>query len=122
MTLRGSFDASDVLRAAALAGERIKAAAALGVRDAAEYVLGEAKDLVPHETGRLQNSGRVSVDDENLRATISFDTPYAVVQHENMTYRHDPGRSAKYLEIPLQSSGQQVRDLITRRIADELRS
>jgi hypothetical protein len=31
---------------------------------------------------------------------VSYDTVYAVRQHEELTWRHDPGRQAKYLEQP----------------------
>ena len=70
----------------------------------AEYVLGESIQQVPHEEGDLQSSGKVSVDEGSSRAAVSYDTPYAVRQHEDMTYQHDPGRKAKYLEDPLNAA------------------
>lgn len=94
----------------------VRSEAALGLRDAAEYVLGEAVDLVPHELGDLQDSGQTSVDEEELVAAVSFDTPYAVVQHERMDFQHDAGRQAKYLEQPLTSSQKEIRALIARRV------
>lgn len=74
------------------------------LKDIAEYVLGESIQQVPHEEGDLQSSGKVSVDEGSSRVAVSYDTPYAVRQHEDMTYRHDPGRKAKYLEDPLNSA------------------
>ena len=72
-----------------------------GLTLAGEHILGEASDLVPHDSGVLQASGKVTTDAKALAVVISYDTPYAVKQHEDMTYRHTGGRTAKYLEIPL---------------------
>lgn len=79
-----------------------------GVRMAANTLLWESQKLVPLDQGPLKNSG--TVDQEGgygLRATVSFDTPYAVEQHENMKYSHQRGRSAKYLEKPVNDKGLQ---------------
>lgn len=72
------------------------------LRDAGEYVLEQSSREVPHEVGDLQDSGRVTVDGDTC--AISYDTPYAVRQHEDMTYQHDAGRKAKYLEDPLNAA------------------
>lgn len=77
---------------------KAREAAAGGLDEAAEHILGVAKSLVPIEEGTLERSGAADVDGERLRAAVSFDTPYAVVQHEDMTLQHDSGRQAKYLE------------------------
>ena len=82
-------------------GSRLREEAAKAVEEVADLVLNEATTRVPLEYGDLQDSGKVSVDAENLQAAVSYDTPYAVRQHEDMTYRHDAGREAKYLENAL---------------------
>lgn len=82
------------------------AAAMDGATKAAEHVLGVSNEHVPHEEGTLERSGKVSVDDSSFgrtTAAISYDTPYAVAQHERMDLEHDPGRTAKYLENALNS-------------------
>ncbi|MEU5979388.1 hypothetical protein [Streptomyces sp. NPDC047315] len=71
-----------------------------GVERGLEHVLGEARKLVPLDEGTLERSGRVNMISE-LDGMITFDTIYAVRQHEELTWRHAPGRSAKYLEIPM---------------------
>lgn len=71
------------------------------LRDVAEYVLGESIRQVPLEEGDLQSSGKVSVDEGRSMAAVSYDTPYAIRQHEDLSYKHDAGRKAKYLEDPL---------------------
>jgi hypothetical protein len=77
-----------------------KAGLVSGITAAIEHLLGEAVAIVPLEEATLQRSGVASVDRSSLTGAVSFDTPYAVRQHEDLTFRHDPGRQAKYLEQP----------------------
>ncbi|CAM3459882.1 minor capsid protein [Stackebrandtia soli] len=90
----------------------IEEATADGLRLAAEHLLGASRRLVPLEEGTLERSGRVSVDEGALQAAVSYDTVYAVRQHEELTYQHDAGRSAKYLERPMNSEGPTMAALI----------
>lgn len=78
----------------------IRAATVRGLRLWAEHVLQESRELVPLDEATLQRSGVASVDDGDLSAAVSYDTPYAVRQHEDMTAHHPGGRQAKYLEKP----------------------
>lgn len=87
-----------------------------GLQRALEHTLGKAKAIVPLEEGTLERSGRVDVD--GLNGAISFDTIYAVVQHESLDFKHLPGRSAKYLEIPMNSE----REVMLRLMAVPLRA
>ena len=80
-----------------LAPIRQRAVAALG--DGGEYLLEEANRTAPIEEAVLIGSGSVHVDEANLVASVSYDTPYAVRQHEDTRLRHDPGRRAKWLEL-----------------------
>ncbi|MGW1760998.1 hypothetical protein [Streptomyces mirabilis] len=105
--------------AAALRGTR--AGAVRGLRLAAEHVLERARARVPIEEGTLERSGVASVDEEALTAAVSFDTPYAVRQHENLNYRHDSGRSAKYLEGPLTEQADTVAAIIAAQVRRSLR-
>ncbi|MER7363574.1 hypothetical protein [Nonomuraea wenchangensis] len=109
-----------------LAAER--AGALKGLKVAAEHLLKVARDQVPHEEGTLERSGdpdvtpgALSVDEANLRAAVSFDMPYAVRQHEELTWKHDEGRKAKYLEDPMTSEQTTMRDLIAAEIRRSLR-
>lgn len=79
--------------------DRGRRAASRGLRLALEHILAESKKIVPLEEGTLERSGRVDVD--GLDGAISFDTVYAVRQHEELTWKHLPGRQAKYLEVPM---------------------
>jgi len=74
-------------------------------------VLAEAKRQVPLDKGTLRRSGtkEVSWQGDRIVATVSFNTPYAAVQHEETGYRHPRGGKAKYLEDPLKAQAGRMR-------------
>jgi hypothetical protein len=72
-----------------------------GLGLAAEHLLTESRKVVPLEEGTLERSGVASVDETALQAGVSYDTVYAVRQHEELDWRYALGRTAKYLEAPL---------------------
>lgn len=71
-----------------------------GVWSALDHLAAVSKDQVPLDQGPLKNSCFVDVAEDGGSGTVSYDTPYAVVQHENMQFQHQRGRKAKYLEDP----------------------
>lgn len=83
---------------------RLFDAAMDGAVDLMEFGLEESGREVPIEEGTLSRSGSVSVDRGQGVVQISYDTPYAVVQHEDESLRHDAGRKAKFLEDPMLQS------------------
>ncbi|MEV4749075.1 hypothetical protein AB0K21_22075 [Streptosporangium sp. NPDC049248] len=101
--------------------ERTKTVAARALRDAAEHVLGVANTRVPIQEGHLQNSGATAVDRSEMKATISYDQPYAVAQHENLDWQHAPGRQAKYLETALQEEASAVQALLAQQLKELFR-
>ncbi|WP_025620346.1 hypothetical protein [Salinispora cortesiana] len=72
-----------------------------GLELAAEHLLQVSSSLAPHEEGDLERSGEVTIDPGSGTVAVSYDRPYAVRQHEDMTLRHDDGRQAKFLEQPM---------------------
>jgi len=68
---------------------------------ALDHLASVSKDQVPLDQGPLENSCTVDVSDDGSQGTVSYDTPYAVIQHENTHYNHQRGRKAKYLEDPV---------------------
>ncbi len=92
-----------------------------GLRLAAEHILERARARVPIEEGTLERSGVASVDEASLTAGVSFDQPYAVRQHEELSYRHDNGRSAKYLERPMTEEAAAVAEIIAAQVRRSLR-
>jgi len=101
--------------------QHVRAAAVEGLRDAAEHLLEYANRTVPLEEGTLMRSGQADVDPETLAATVSYDTPYAVVQHERLDFKHDPGRRAKWLELSLNEREEAIQQYIARKIRESLK-
>jgi hypothetical protein len=99
----------------------IRAGAARGLLLAAEHVLTESQAVVPLDEGELQRSGTTAVDEGKLKAAVGYDSPYAARQHEELTWRHAPGRQAKFLEQPLNASRLAVSQLLAAQIRRALR-
>jgi hypothetical protein len=81
-----------------------------GLRKGLEHVLERARAIVPLREGPLERSGRVVQD--GLEGAVTFDTVYARRQHEELDWKHLPGRTAKYLEKPMNSERQVVLELM----------
>lgn len=99
-----------------------KDGAAYGLFLSAEHVLGESNAHVPIEESTLQRSGRATVDDDALQAAVSYSTPYAVTQHEDLTMEHDPGRTAKYLENAMNTQRSVCQDIVAQQVRARLRT
>ncbi|MFI6534186.1 hypothetical protein ACIBHY_17125 [Nonomuraea sp. NPDC050547] len=100
---------------------RQRAGAVRGLHKAVNHLLERSTAVAPIEESTLINSAVTSVDDSALRAAVSYDTVYAVRQHEELTWRHDPGRQAKYLEQPLNDEAGTMWELIAAQIRRALR-
>lgn len=104
-------------------GDRVKAASRRAKRGAlqagAELILARSNEYVPLEEGTLERSGTVTVDGD--QAAVSYDTVYARRQHEELTWRHAPGRSAKYLERAMIERGGAAVELVAARIRAAMR-
>lgn len=92
--------------------ELIGEATAQGLREAAEELLKRSRDVVPIEEGTLKRSGVASVDEDELVSAVAYDTVYAARQHEELTWQHADGRTAKYLENTAIASRQELAELI----------
>jgi len=109
-------------------------AALKALRTGAEAILTEAIDETPIDTGTLRRSGTVTVgalpdgaqvyesaesgsnmkdafpgpEGKEKAVYISFSTPYARRQHEELGYNHPLGGKAKYLEDPFNRNKNKV--------------
>lgn len=114
------------------ASEAIRKAALIGLENAADAVLDDAKRQTPvldgpedlkragrtggdqgGTPGELRDSGHVVMEEH--RAAIKFDTIYASLQHERMDYHHDNG-NAKFLERPLIDTRERTLEMIAAEI------
>ena len=122
-------------------------AALKALRTGAELILTEAIDETPVETGTLRRSGTVTVgalpdgtqvyeaaesgsdmkdafpgtEGKEKAVYISFSTPYARRQHEELGYNHPLGGKAKYLETPFNANKKKVIKYAERKIKEALR-
>lgn len=100
----------------------VHAAAARGLKQAADDILAESLREVPIDEGQeLTDSGRVRVDEARLRAAVSYGSSglsgfYAIKQHEDLSLHHDAGRNGKYLEGPLTRGRRKAGETIARAI------
>lgn len=107
---------------------RIKTAgregAKIGLAVALDHVLGVSNDRVPVErgmSGGLESTGAATIDDgDRIRGAISYDKEYAVRQHEDLSYRHDEGRQAKYLESAFADESSKIGEFIAEGIRRSL--
>ncbi len=98
----------------------IEGASMDGVELAAEHLLTVSSQRAPLEEGDLARSGEVSTDAEQQAAAVSFDRPYAVVQHEDLTLQHAAGKTAKYLEDPMNEERDTMLQLLAGPLREEL--
>lgn len=88
---------------------RIEQGKTSAARRGADLLRDEAVQRTPLETGTLRNSAKVTAADGV--GAVSFNTPYAVRQHEELGYTHHDGQ-AKYLETAMIDNQTQIRDAI----------
>ena len=113
MKVRNTIQLDEVL-------DHMREGAATGLTLATEAWLTEANLTVPHEEGTLERSGEASVDEAALRGAVSYDTPYAVVQHEDMTLQHTGKGEPKWLETTGNTMRPQLAQIIATAIKSEL--
>lgn len=120
-------------------------AAMEGLLDGADLILHEAVNEAPLDKGTLRMSGTITIGGlpdpdavyeaaESGRSMnnvveevgrepavyVSFNTPYAIVQHENLSLNHKVGK-AKYLEDPYKRLIGEVNKLVAQNIRKALR-
>lgn len=99
ISIEAHWNTKEVMAVVQACGEK-------GIRAGLNFLLDESRKQVPLDTGALMRSG--AVDSHRFEGSISYDTPYAVRQHECMTYHHQRGRKAKYLSDPVNDGGNQA--------------
>lgn len=99
------------------AADAITEAAQTGIFEAAEALLDQAVEKTPVQDGVLRASGRAT--QEGNVAAVSFNTPYAVKQHEELGYQHPGGGEAKYLERAANSFGPTMEAIVAQAIVRE---
>lgn len=91
-----------------------------GILDVANEILRLSQREVPHDTGRLQNSGHVQPNFMKY-AEVGYNTVYAARLHEHPEYRFQKGRKGKYLEDPIKHNYAVFREYFSEAIKSILR-
>jgi hypothetical protein len=82
----------------------------------ADELLRKANETIPFETGALAQSGQVDIEPAALKAVVSYNTPYAIRQHEDVSLRHpnplsansSPNGRARWLELTAQEQADRL--------------
>lgn len=94
--------------------------AADALNHAANMLRSDSVPLAPIDRGPMRASAQVTpATDSSLTAYVSYDTPYAARQHEELDWRHDEGQ-AKYLEGPLTENEAKYQQAIASRLGEGL--
>lgn len=112
-----------VLRNYQRVNARMKSAVKEGVTDSTLHLLGESKQQAPLDTGDLRGAGKSKVTQvgEDIVGTVSFNKPYALIQHEDMTFNHPKGGKAKYLSDPLNQNANRYKRYIQDKVRQVVR-
>lgn len=91
-----------------------------GVKMAVEYIYDKSQPLVPVDTGRLKESGKITRLSDGYSVSYRALNPenqynYAPIQHEHLGFRHTVGQ-AKYLEHPVRMNMAEIKDIIMREV------
>ena len=115
------------LHALAVAPHETTKAIEKAVHAEALTAFANSQKQVPFDQGILASSGTVTPP-ANVGGTISVEIMYggaarnyARVQHENDSFRHDPGRKAHYLSDPVKAQAEEFEGNLKARIAASLR-
>ena len=81
----------------------------------------EAVKIAPKDTGDLRRSASTEVINQNdiISGKIGFNEPYALEQHENLTFQHTDGQ-AKYVETPLLAKTPKYKAMLDKAIASAI--
>ena len=86
----------------------------------AGLVLAVANRTVPFREGTLTQSGNTDVDEEAGKASVYYDTPYAVRLHENPQFHFNNGRRGKWLSLALGETEDEAHRLMADVVKAEL--
>ena len=91
----------------------------------------KALNLAPVDTGRLRKSAdpEVKIKANKITATVTFSAKnpdngydYALIQHEDLSFKHPNGGQAKYLEQPLKENRDRYKKFVADKIKEATRN
>lgn len=116
-----------MVRFFAIAGDRALPAVGQALHEEALSIFRESQAQVPFDQGVLSASGQVhpaAISGSEVVVEITYGgnaIDYAAVQHENLSFQHDPGRKSHYLQDPFEDHVDRVDWNIATRVEAILR-
>lgn len=98
--------------------KRKAAAEERALRKGALFLLEEASKTIPFDKGDLEESADTDFTSVEIHARaailgyVSNNPAKTVRQHEDMTYKHDPPRRAKWLELTMKEQAERVFEIM----------
>lgn len=85
-----------------------------GIKKAGKFILDESRKIVPIDTKALYNSSSTKTKGRGWAAVqeTMYQMYYGIYVHENLTARHKPGKSAKFLERPIRQNKAHIKSII----------
>ncbi|MCK9569683.1 hypothetical protein M0R72_12140 [Candidatus Pacearchaeota archaeon] len=112
----------------ALAKQLAKQAGMAALHDAAEIILAESGEKVPHASGELESKGDILDQPSEMAVVIFYTGPYACRQHEDALQHPDPtnphsreGREDHYLENAFNGNQKKAVDMAKAKLDAALR-
>lgn len=112
----------------ALTKQLAEQAGMAALHDAAEIILAESDEKVPHASGELESKGDILDQPSEMAVVIFYTGPYAVRQHEDALQHPDPtnphsreGREDHYLENAFNGNQKKAVDLAKAKLDAVLR-
>lgn len=87
----------------------------IGVTKAGTWLLRQSLKIVPVDTGLLRSTGKTTKQGKGFNTIILVSygpLHYALIQHENLNFRHKKGKSAKFLEMPYRQGIKTIEKII----------
>ena len=97
-----SLDFSDLVKNIPRLNKVVDDAKRQGLRKIGDEILRLSQREVPHDTGQLQNTGKVEETDAYVE--VGYHKVYAARLHEHPEYNFKNGRKGKYLEDPIKNN------------------
>jgi hypothetical protein len=104
------------------AGDKALPSLKQAMAEETQIMFRDSQRLVPVDTGTLRRSGILETPVErnnNIEVIIGYGgaaSAYALKQHEDLSYRHKEGQTAKYLENPVRERVPSFQNNIRSRI------
>lgn len=86
----------------------------VGMKLGGKFLWRKSLDVVPVDKDILKPSGytRATGKGFDTVVTVGYTTSYAIYVHEDLTARHKPGKTAKYLENPARENRDRILEII----------